>query len=331
MTREQKLALVLGFAAVLVVGLLISDHMAAARSDGLEAAPHDATVLIDATEGQALKRVVTLPETARQDPAAGGDAAERYRGRPVTRQAERPAGEDVAPSDAASARSTLADAGPEREPDPEPIRLVLGPDGGITEPTRPESVLERVGDTVAGGADALAKRIRDLTGLASATPINGMAQLDQTPGAAVARPASTAPVVVQHHVQPNESLYKIAEEYYGDGNAWRRIVSDNPGRVGENGSVREGVTLRILDPKRGVGTPASQADVAAAEPSRERRSAPTGGALTYTVQSGDTLGEISQKLLGTVRRQHELIALNKDVLKDPDRLRAGMVLRLPSS
>ncbi|MEO1278395.1 MAG: LysM peptidoglycan-binding domain-containing protein [Planctomycetota bacterium] len=325
MTREQKLALVLGFAAVLVVGLLISDHMAAARSASLEAAPHDASVVIDASEGQALRRVVTLPDRSTQR-AAGeaevspADSEQRYRGRPVTRMASRST-DSQATSVPEREQEIVADAAPA------PVKFVTGSRGGIQRPADRDSILEQVGDRMANGAEAVAQGIRDFTGLASATPFSGLAQLDNAPGSPVSREASTERVVVQHHVQVNESLYKIAERYYGDGNKWQRIAEDNSDRVGRNGSVREGVMLRVFDPTR-------NRPVASSKPARRSQPTqpkPTGGPLTYTVQSGDTLGEISQKLLGTIRRQHELIALNREVLSDPDRLRAGMVLKLPSS
>ncbi len=325
MTREQKLALVLGFAAVLVVGLLISDHMAAARSASLEAAPHDASVVIDATEGQALRRVLTLPDPETQlvteSGESGSETEGRFRGRRVTH---------MAPSDELSQKASVPE--PEQraiaEASTPPLKFITGSRGGIQRPESRESILEQFGGRVADGAEAVAQGIRDFTGLATSTPFNGLAQLDDTPGSPVSREASTEPVIVQHHVQANESLYKIAEKYYGDGTDWQRIVKDNPGRVGQNGSVREGVMLRIFDPTR--NRPRAAAKPAERAP-RSQPQVASGGPVTYTVQSGDTLGEISQKLLGTIRRQHELIALNRDVLSDPDRLRAGMVLKLPSS
>ena len=336
MTREQKLALVLGFAAVLIVGLLISDHMAAARSAALDEAPHDATVVVDASEGQALKRVVTLPtptaEIQAQGPAQGPTQnQELYRGRPVQRQA---ADESVA-ARAQLKNPAVAQAS---ESDPAPIVFRVGEDGGVQNPAGSETMIGRFGRSVANGLNSMGEQIRDFTGSAgdNAPVALGVIERDaRQSDQARSRTVSVAPVVVQHHVQPNESLYKIAERYFGDGNRWRKIAQDNEGRVGENGSVRQGVTLRIIDPTRGV-------EVArAATPDRLRDSAEPGasrtvaqqprGPLTYTVQPNDTLSEISQKLLGTMRRQHELIALNRDVLKDPDQLRAGMVLKLPSS
>jgi len=324
LTREQKLALVLGFAAVLVVGLLISDHLAAARSTDLEDAPHDSTVVVDASEGQALRRMITLPR---------GEGT--FKGRPVTRMPER----ELASATPDEAANAIVASAPEREPidttAPAPIEFVLGANGG-EQTAESDSVIGRMGDAVANGAEDFAERLRNLTTRAGDSRIESMAVLDDKAGQPVSRSVSTSPVVVQHHVQRNESLYKIAEKYYGDGNQWRRIAKDNEGRVGANGSVREGVTLRILDPKVGT-TPDRAVASAPVKPGFEVSPTPTTrvvhpqDSLTYTVKSGDTLGEISMELLGTIRRQHELIALNRDVLKDPDELRAGMVLKLPSS
>lgn len=332
MTREQKLALVLGFAAVLIVGLLISDHMAATRSAVLDEAPHDGTVVVDATEGQALRRVVTLPTPVDQP-------RDEYRGRPVQR---------LAKADLPTAQTEFESPIVEETVEPEPMPIVFrnSSDGGIESPGQQKSVIGKLGETIANGLNSVGKGIEDLTGSASDNAPVAMGAIENLPRHAESRSASVAPVVVQHHVQPNESLYKIAEKYYGDGNQWRTIAKDNEGRVADNGAVREGVTLRIVDPKRGLpagetiarddrkpafvpvtGPEANRGTKLELKPATKQPQGP----MTYTVQSGDTLGEISQKLLGTVRRQHELIALNRDVLKDPDHLRAGMVLKLPSS
>jgi 5'-nucleotidase len=56
--------------------------------------------------------------------------------------------------------------------------------------------------------------------------------------------------------------------------------------------------------------------------------APAAAAPTYTVRSGDTLGAVAQRLLGTVRRTAELATLNG--LETGAVLRVGTVLRLPA-
>lgn len=51
-------------------------------------------------------------------------------------------------------------------------------------------------------------------------------------------------------------------------------------------------------------------------------------ARTYAVRPGDTLSEIAQRQLGTSRRWKEIVALNPGL--DPNRLRAGQALNMPS-
>ena len=50
---------------------------------------------------------------------------------------------------------------------------------------------------------------------------------------------------------------------------------------------------------------------------------------TYTVQPGDTLGSIARAKLGDARRYTEIVALNPDVLPDPNRVVVGMTIELP--
>jgi nucleoid-associated protein YgaU len=50
---------------------------------------------------------------------------------------------------------------------------------------------------------------------------------------------------------------------------------------------------------------------------------------TYTVQKGDTLSEISQKLLSSSKRSKLILAVNPGL--NPDRLQAGQVIKLPSN
>lgn len=50
-------------------------------------------------------------------------------------------------------------------------------------------------------------------------------------------------------------------------------------------------------------------------------------ARTYTVVRGDTLSKIAQRFLGSYKRYPEIARLNG--IRDPNRIRAGQVLRLP--
>lgn len=49
----------------------------------------------------------------------------------------------------------------------------------------------------------------------------------------------------------------------------------------------------------------------------------------YTVQYGDTLSGIADRLLGSSGRYHEIYDANRDRMKSPDRLTVGATLRIP--
>jgi len=49
----------------------------------------------------------------------------------------------------------------------------------------------------------------------------------------------------------------------------------------------------------------------------------------YTVQKDDTLQKISMKFFNTTKQWMKIYEANKDKLKSPDRIKPGMVLRIP--
>lgn len=53
------------------------------------------------------------------------------------------------------------------------------------------------------------------------------------------------------------------------------------------------------------------------------------GERDYLVQAGDTLGTISRKVYGSSRHWKRILDANKDILSGPEKMRAGMRLRLP--
>ncbi len=54
------------------------------------------------------------------------------------------------------------------------------------------------------------------------------------------------------------------------------------------------------------------------------------GTQTYTVQAGDTLSHIAHRHYGKASRWHAIFEANRDQLDDPDLIRPGQVLKLPS-
>ena len=54
-------------------------------------------------------------------------------------------------------------------------------------------------------------------------------------------------------------------------------------------------------------------------------------AVTYTVQSGDTLSKIAKAHLGDANAYMKIFDANKDKLSDPDKIQVGQVLTIPSA
>ncbi|GAB5459163.1 MAG: peptidoglycan-binding protein LysM [Henriciella sp.] len=65
------------------------------------------------------------------------------------------------------------------------------------------------------------------------------------------------------------------------------------------------------------------------EDSLKARKGAKSEALFYTVKSGDTLSKIAKKLLGNAMAYPDIFEANTPMLKHPDRIYPGQVLRIP--
>jgi nucleoid-associated protein YgaU len=133
--------------------------------------------------------------------------------------------------------------------------------------------------------------------------------------------AKPLPVTRTHVIQTGDTFADLAEQYYGSRAA--RYVSllmqANPDVDPRRMHVGSEVVIPSAE---------SDASATAAPAKRPAVSAATG---TYRVQEGDTLYAIARKLCGNGERYRELHALNSSLIGgDANRLRPGMVLRVPS-
>lgn len=55
----------------------------------------------------------------------------------------------------------------------------------------------------------------------------------------------------------------------------------------------------------------------------------TEGLETYTVESGDSLWAISERLYGDGNQWNRIYEANRDTIKDPDLIQPGWVLNIP--
>jgi nucleoid-associated protein YgaU len=55
----------------------------------------------------------------------------------------------------------------------------------------------------------------------------------------------------------------------------------------------------------------------------------TGASRTYVVVSGDSLSKIAKREYGDAQKWPQIYEANRDIIKDPDLIYPGQILRLP--
>jgi nucleoid-associated protein YgaU len=148
------------------------------------------------------------------------------------------------------------------------------------------------------------------------------------PSPAAGREAAAGPT--KHTIAGGDSLWSLAEQYYGDGNLWPRIKAANPG-IDEHGLAVGQVV--VIPPKEPVAadqakrTALERPAVKPAAPAPETR--PAARPHTYRVEEGDSLISIARNILKDENRWKEIFELNRDKISNPDILRVGIELKLP--
>lgn len=323
MTREHKLALIIGFTLILVVGVLISDHLSKARQLKFASVTVDEEPTALALEAAADPLREWFEKNAQQDLAA---AASTTQVPGTSAPTSAPAHTDAETPMVLTPETRQHDAGP----------LVIGQGRLGSETGNLEEAIRRAGGEIA----------TDPTGMPVLTVPTPAPATTETRTAS--KPESTpkfAPVdekdVTIYRIQSKDSLYSIAKATYGDGNLWRQLAAYNEGRVGKDGAVRVGATLK-LPPKHVLtgGAPErtakpaetktlAQQDEKPAKKAEPQKPTETKAGTTYTVVKGDSLSKIAERLLGSKSRADEILKANAGVIKDPDDIKIGMTLKIP--
>ncbi|MEX2218889.1 MAG: LysM peptidoglycan-binding domain-containing protein [Phycisphaerales bacterium] len=308
MTREHKLALIVGFSLVLLVGVLISDHLSRARQ--AKVAP------MQPAEMQAARTDIVDP--LRQD-VDGGRLREPA---PIQITQEPPPPLPPSPSG----------------PSPSPTVASLQPplprgEAGLD---AIEAAILSANGTIAEGRDGIAEFTLPP---AAGTRVTATTTVGGVPAGG---PTSPLPADVKlYTVQRGDTLSKIAERTYGTSRVWRELAKLNnlP-----DGTVLLGAQIQLPSREVLTGKPAPAAGAGhvatiAARPPQAAPSTPRPAVrpapvrrevryATYTVRNGDTLGHIAQRVLGSSRRTGEIVDLNG--LEDEDAITAGTVLKVPA-
>jgi nucleoid-associated protein YgaU len=326
-TREQKLALIVGFSLILFVGVLISDHLSSARK---------------AKIAKVEPETATAPLTVAQIPPPG-PAPESHAAAPAIRDAALDLIIPPSPTTLANPPVAAANPAPESAPvNPAPSTIAVR-----TQDPALDEEIRRLGGKLEQGPDGIptiklppAMDVVTKPTVSTVPPIDPAPQTRKT----IATPIGPIQPLKTHEVRAGDTLFQITQRYYGNGNLWRDLAKFN--NMDRAGTVRVGSRLKIpsrdvllgksttltSNPDAGVrllrpteNTPKAPPPKAA--PSRDR-AAPKIDLASYTVQKGDTLGVISQRKLGSAKRWQEIADLNN--LDDEDAISAGTVLKLPA-
>ncbi len=274
MTREHKLALIFGFALVLVVGLLISDNFSASRKSEpggpqmAEAQPpmfkEEVLVADGATAKPEISAVPTSPVSVPiTDPAAGGSAvASGDTGSgvvPVTMGTN--TGENTIAGRFGQAwNETMTELGNGHASTPEAAQMdgrttgavplttpASGPQVGFQTPGSGESMFQPTPTRAPFEGNGLGGPGEDTTKLG--------AKPSELPGSATATAPAPAPGTESkpepaskdgvHRIVEGDSFWKIARKHYNDGSLAEALKTYNKGRIGKNGQLRTGASLLI--------------------------------------------------------------------------------------
>lgn len=313
MTREHKLALIFGFALVLIVGLLISDNFSASH----KATPGGPSL----TESQPLpifKEEVAIrgAETAQpvvSDPAVGPAPGSLAMGTP---EPDRTLGDRLSESTSAvgtAFKEALVDLGNGRLP----------PKAAVTETLPQTPVTNPSGDALPVADNGLNGSGADTTVLTGP-----QRKLPLTPH----EPPAAASKDKRYQVAEGDTFWKIARSQYADPSLAEALKSYNKDRIGKAGQLRAGAS--ILVPDKSVLTGNRPAGAGEAKPADEAKNPPKTGVArktsTYVVKKGDTLARIAARTLGSASKVDVLLKANKGVIDSADEIREGDTLTIPA-
>lgn len=321
MTRENKLALVVGFGLILFIGILISDHFSVARNQ---------------TSANLTSREIADPLVgrSRNEPDL---IAIKPEPPPVTAPL-------LHPADAAMNTAQMASTGATNQP-----IETMSPEqrSGIA---RDVNLAPGTHDNQGRGVPRDVEPVNTLapqSGSAEFTALNGRPDdVPELPG--FVKISDETQVNMKdlrfHDVRGGESLFAICKQYYGSTDLVKALAKFN--KMDDPAQLRAGRRLIIPTEETLTGKPKAPppstpqtpsnsalrntAMAAAATRSDDKSEVkkPKPASRTYTVKSGDSLSDIAQRMLGDKDKWRDLAKINRKVIDDPDNIKAGTVLKL---
>lgn len=300
MTRDQKLALIVGFSVVLLVGVLISDHFSRARQVRVSGVTPGEPVRLASTDRTNRPEPVTAEPWSVKPTAPAPSRSTLW---PETAVPIEPASETAKPatSDLAASAGAVTESLAPRQGLDSGLR-VEGQNRPVLEEASARaaslaSEMARTDATRESGSEALIGEIQGRGGTVETQNGETVFTLHQNrkpePGSDVlpsekgsAALAGKAPtdrsleigVMREHTVGNGETMAAIAERYYQDKLLWKKLAAFNKSVVKPDGTVRLGAKLRI--PPVEELRPGAPTKSPSAAPAPAPRSKPISPAIT---------------------------------------------------
>lgn len=134
---------------------------------------------------------------------------------------------------------------------------------------------------------------------------------------AIAVSTTDTDAVIRYTVKSGDTLWKIAEKFYGAGKYWQKVFEDNRAVIGNPNRIYAGQVIVIYK---------AQADISARQ---GNPSAGGSGGSLYTVEAGDTLWKIAREVYGQGWRWRQIYRANADTVREPGDIYAGQALFIP--
>lgn len=294
MTKETKVGLLVGLALIIVVGILLSDHVANSSRQ---------PQAILSNVGNNVRDSVAIPQPV---------AIPVVLDNPVGPASPVPTQEELKPQTPVAGNLVVG----------------IGPGGSVKSLTQ-TTAAPTVGQTTmpleaSEASDQPAAANENVANPSAATPTDA----GVTP-IALNEPPSSPKALKQYKVQSGDTLGKLAHRFYGTRShaAIEAILKANPELKGDPTRLAIGRTYVI--PAFGNS---QSPDVAKVQASTDHAGLPSHAhaiASTYTVKSGDTLWKIASQQLGSSAEWKQIAQLNHSAVKGGT-LTVGMVLKLPA-
>ena len=290
MTRETKVGLLVGMGIILLIGIIVSDHLAIVN----EQRPAD--LMRYASDVQESLGPVKLTHVNSSVPESQAELAIRQR--------------SPMPMPGEVANSALVISGSTAEVDPQAKRLVVAGSPDPRDKTTGTTGHVQTPQTAEDVAIFVSKQLKERESTQDEY---------HEPTGSMDRLAKSGLILT---VEAGQTLGELAAKHLGSSKYWPQLLAANRDQMSEPRQLREGMKLRIPT----VQIEQSVKRVG----HLDRQATGANPKFHYKVRAGDTLYGIARRRLGNGDRWQQIYEVNKQVLASPSQLRVGQILAIPA-